>query len=68
MCGAIPPLPQYAFMAWCSVKAKGLLYLFINPELTGLACTSVYKMQKEILKQKCINIKKQNIRVYVCNA
>jgi hypothetical protein len=20
MCGAIPPLPQYAFMVWCSVK------------------------------------------------
>jgi hypothetical protein len=20
MSGAIPPLPQYAFMAWCSVK------------------------------------------------
>jgi hypothetical protein len=23
----IYPLPQYAFMAWCSVKAQGLLYL-----------------------------------------
>jgi len=23
MHGAIPPLPQYAFMAWCSVKAQG---------------------------------------------
>jgi hypothetical protein len=23
MSGAIPPLPQYAFMAWCSVKAQG---------------------------------------------
>jgi hypothetical protein len=22
MSGAIPPLPQYAFMAWCSVKKK----------------------------------------------
>jgi hypothetical protein len=20
MCGALPPLPQYAFMVWCSVK------------------------------------------------
>jgi hypothetical protein len=27
MNGAIPPLPQYAFMAWCSVKAQGQLYL-----------------------------------------
>jgi hypothetical protein len=23
---AIPPLPQYAFMAWCSVKAQGQLF------------------------------------------
>jgi hypothetical protein len=23
MSGDIPPLPQYAFMAWCSVKAQG---------------------------------------------
>jgi hypothetical protein len=22
MYGAIPPLPQYAFMAWCSVKEE----------------------------------------------
>jgi hypothetical protein len=30
MSGAIPPFPQYAFMAWCSVKkAQGKLYLFI---------------------------------------
>jgi hypothetical protein len=23
------PLPQYAFMAWCSVKAQGQLYLHL---------------------------------------
>jgi len=28
MHGAIPPLPQYAFMEWCAVKAQGQLYLF----------------------------------------
>jgi hypothetical protein len=28
MSGAIPPLPQYDFMVWCSVKAQGQLYLF----------------------------------------
>jgi hypothetical protein len=28
MSGAIHPLPQYAFMAWCLVKAQGQLYLF----------------------------------------
>jgi hypothetical protein len=31
MRGAIPPLPQYSFMAWCSVKkkAQGQLYLYL---------------------------------------
>jgi hypothetical protein len=28
MCGVIPPLPQYAFMVWCSVTAQGQLHLF----------------------------------------
>jgi hypothetical protein len=34
MCGSIPPLPQYAFMVWCSVKekkAQGQLYLYLLP-------------------------------------
>jgi hypothetical protein len=31
MSGAIPPLPQYAFMKWCSVKkAEGQLYLYLH--------------------------------------
>jgi hypothetical protein len=29
MIGAISPLPQYALMAWCSVKARGQLYLYL---------------------------------------
>jgi ribosomal 50S subunit-associated protein YjgA (DUF615 family) len=29
MSGAIHPLPQYAFMAWCLVKAQGQLYLYL---------------------------------------
>jgi hypothetical protein len=29
MSGAIPPLPQYAFMAWCSVKAQEQFYLYL---------------------------------------
>jgi len=29
MSGAIPPLPQYALMAWCSVEAQGQLYLYL---------------------------------------
>jgi hypothetical protein len=30
MHGATPPFPQYAFMAWCSVKAQGQLYLYVH--------------------------------------
>jgi hypothetical protein len=30
MRGALPPLPQYAFMALCSVKAQGQLYLYFT--------------------------------------
>jgi len=29
MSGAIPPLPQYDLMAWCSVTAHGQLYLYL---------------------------------------
>jgi hypothetical protein len=43
MRGAIPPLSQYAFMAWCSVKKKlrdnFTFYLFIN--LLGLRETQL---------------------------
>jgi len=28
MRAAIPPLPQYAFIAWCSVKTQGKLYVY----------------------------------------
>jgi hypothetical protein len=31
MSGAVPPFPQYAFMAWCSVKAQRQLYLYFLP-------------------------------------
>jgi hypothetical protein len=36
MRGAIPPLLQYVFMAWCSVNAQGQLYLLPQQ---GLALT-----------------------------
>jgi hypothetical protein len=28
MSGDMPPLPQYAFMAWCLVKAQGHFYFY----------------------------------------
>jgi hypothetical protein len=34
MSGAVPPLPQYAFMSWCSVKAQGQLYLYQKEDVT----------------------------------
>jgi hypothetical protein len=34
MSGAVPSLPQYALMAWCSVKAQEQLYLLPLPENT----------------------------------
>jgi hypothetical protein len=41
MNGALPPLTQYAFMAWCSVKkkAQGQYYLYLLLEIYA----NVYK-------------------------
>jgi len=33
MRGAIPPFPQYVFMAWCSVKAQGNATNLRRPEI-----------------------------------
>jgi hypothetical protein len=41
MSGAIPPLLQYAFMAWCSVKAQGQIYLYL------------YRIQESMNKLLC---------------
>jgi hypothetical protein len=45
MSGAIPPLPQYAFMAWCSVKAQGQLYLtfyFLKGDAVFSYCCNLF--------------------------
>jgi hypothetical protein len=36
MSEAIPPLPQYAFLAWCLIKAQGHLNLLIVIKVTYL--------------------------------
>jgi hypothetical protein len=46
MTGAIPPLIQYSFMAWCSVKAQGQLdggelSVYTPAALTALKMTPV---------------------------
>jgi hypothetical protein len=33
MLGVIPPLPQYAFIAWYLFKAQGHLYLYLLTEV-----------------------------------
>jgi hypothetical protein len=41
MRGAIHPLPQYAFIAWCSVKAQGQHYsVNLNLEFVVYVCLS----------------------------
>jgi hypothetical protein len=40
--GAIPPLLQYAFMVWCSIKAQGQLYLTLTFTFT-LQFTDLYR-------------------------
>jgi hypothetical protein len=36
MRGAIPPLPTYPLMAWCSVKAQGQLYLHSSTQICNM--------------------------------
>jgi hypothetical protein len=45
MSGATPPLPQYAFMAWCSVKAQGQLY---KDKYHDRNCSGAYSYQMDI--------------------
>jgi hypothetical protein len=40
MLGAIPPLLQYAFMAWRSVKAQGQIYFLLSPLLIQWSSSS----------------------------
>jgi hypothetical protein len=46
MHGAIPPLPQYAFMAWCLVKAGGQLYLY---PLGALIAKEIQRKQPTVI-------------------
>jgi hypothetical protein len=51
MRGSIPPLPQYAFMAWCSVKHRDnftfLTFLLLNTLFSKmLSSHSTYRVVK----------------------
>jgi hypothetical protein len=43
MSGAISSLPQYALMAWCSLKAQGQLYLYL---LIKTNCVILHHMEE----------------------
>jgi hypothetical protein len=51
MSGAIPPIPPYAFMAWCLVKAQGKLYLYLYHDI---APSHKALSLKQFLAQKSI--------------
>jgi hypothetical protein len=54
MCGAIPPFAQYAFMAWCSVKAQGQLYLYLDISLNIYHITKFFWTKGADLNVVCI--------------
>jgi len=45
MRGALHPLLQYAFMAWCSVKAQGQLYTLPTFYLTSDTQTAIHSQK-----------------------
>jgi hypothetical protein len=38
----IPPLTQYAFMAWCSVKTQGQIYLYLTLSMLALPTKTLH--------------------------
>jgi hypothetical protein len=57
MCGAIPPLPQYAFMACCAVKKQYrdkftftlLLYIYaLHSRLSSFCVSMHYPLEKSL--------------------
>jgi hypothetical protein len=59
MRGAIPPLLQYAFMAWFSLKAQGQLYLtfiIIHYNYFNNYCTNKLQQKDSIFSVLCITV------------
>jgi hypothetical protein len=55
MSGAIPSLPQYAFMVLCIVKAQGRLYLLpLTTDYTGLDYERNLDVMKELNTQPVV--------------
>jgi hypothetical protein len=67
MSGAIPPLPQYAFIACCSFKAQGQLYLLPLPLICyciihqeNLCAVKSLKMNVVTVVPKLVNFVRSN--------
>jgi len=54
MSGAIPPLPQYAFVAWCLLKAQGELYTYIYNDLN--IYIYIYKCFQQLETFFCVRL------------
>jgi len=54
MRGAIPQLPKYALMAWCSLKAQGRLYRYtVKSFLLVSRCKyRLELLEKRVMKEK----------------
>jgi hypothetical protein len=58
MSGDIPPLPQYSFTVWCSVKAQGQVYLLPLPSSICIACTAYLTLLDLTTIIMCVNVLK----------
>jgi hypothetical protein len=67
MSGAIHPFPQYAFMAWCSVKAQGQLYLYLYSNYRRISLLpTTYKILFSILLSRLILYEDEIIGDHQC--
>jgi hypothetical protein len=72
MSGAIQPLPQYAFMAWCLVKKhrdnftflQAIIFLWKNYIYCYFVLPS--KITKNMADQRKITTRKQIILILIC--
>jgi hypothetical protein len=71
MSGAIPPLPHYASMAWCSFKAQGqpyLLYMFKIMVLEPFPLLSSLPKKKCLQFIKFMNFYSETVKTFcICN-
>jgi hypothetical protein len=69
MSGAIPPLPQYTFMAWCSVKAQGLQLYYESLEIerwrtkTDIPSFNIFYHAKKYILHRTLVLYIQDARV-----